>query len=99
MLESRQDMLCKISEVSFALNDLTLYLDTHPTDSNALELFQQYHQERKDLMQQFASEYQPLTVDCVNVDQSESANSSCKYANQKHFNWVDGPLPWEGGAA
>lgn len=96
-MESRHDMLCKISEVSFALNDLNLYLDTHPTDASALTLFQQYHGERKSLMQQFEAEYEPLTIDCVNIDHSEHVHTDCQYPNQKHFHWVDGPLPWEGG--
>lgn len=99
MLESRQDMLCKINQVSFGINDLTLYLDTHPTDNEALTLFEQYHKERKELLKQFEEAYEPLTVDCVNIENSKHVGSECKYPGERHFHWVDGPLPWEGGAA
>lgn len=98
-MESRQDLLRKISEVSFALNDLNLYLDTHPTDKPALDLFQEYHVERRKLMQQYEMDYDPLTIDCVEIDHSEQMNGDCKYPGQRHFHWVDSPLPWEGGLA
>jgi spore coat protein JB len=96
-LESRQDLLDKIHEVSFAMYDLNLFLDTHPTDPNALDLFQEYHDERKKLLLQFAAEYEPLTLDCVELSDSGQADADSKYLGQRHYNWVDGPLPWEGG--
>lgn len=98
-MESRQEMLCKVNEVSFAINDLTLYLDTHPTDAQALSMFQKYHVERRQLLQQYEMNYEPLTVDCIEIEHSEQMNSECKYQGQMHFHWVDGPLPWEGGLA
>lgn len=96
-MESRQDMLCRINEVSFGINDLTLFLDTHPTDEQALDLFSQYHQERKTLLEKFESQFGPLTVDCANIDHSGQISTNSQYAGQKHFHWLDGPLPWEGG--
>ena len=33
---ARKELLQKINEVSFAVNDITLYLDTHPCDEKAL---------------------------------------------------------------
>ncbi len=43
-MDKREQMLQKINEISFTVNDLTLYLDTHPTDANALTAFSyQYH--------------------------------------------------------
>ena len=35
----RMQLLKEIGEVSFMVNDLTLYLDTHPTDTEALTCF------------------------------------------------------------
>ena len=34
---SRQELLQWINAVSFAVNDVTLFLDTHPDDAEALE--------------------------------------------------------------
>ena len=35
----RMQLMQKIGEASFMVNDLTLYLDTHPTDQGALKAF------------------------------------------------------------
>ncbi len=37
-MSDRHTMLQNISEISFCVNDLNLYLDTHPTDGQALDL-------------------------------------------------------------
>lgn len=81
----REEMLSKIMEVSFVLDDLTLYLDTHCQDSQAMDLYQKKSQERKDLKQQFAAAFYPLTRDCI---------MDCK--KDKAFCWQEGPMPWEG---
>ena len=78
---ARKELLQKINEVSFAVNDITLYLDTHPMDSIAKSDFQQAASKRKELMQKYAKEFGPLTLDC-----------SCEY-----HSWAEGPTPWEGG--
>jgi spore coat protein JB len=97
--ESRKNCLDKLYEVSFAVNELNLFLDTHPTDAKALELFSEYRAERKNLLQQMAQNYDPMTCDCVDPAISTGTKGDTKYMDQKHFNWVDGPLPWEGGQA
>ena len=80
-MEDRHALLQKINEISFVFNDLTLYLDTHPMDSIAKSDFQQAASKRKELMQKYAKEFGPLTLDC-----------SCEY-----HSWAEGPTPWEGG--
>ena len=42
---ARKELLQKINEVSFAVNDITLYLDTHPCDEKALA----YHEEMSEM--------------------------------------------------
>lgn len=93
----RVQMLKEISEVSFMVNDLTLYLDTHPTDTKALQAFSDAAKQRKQLLQEFARAYEPLTMDCVCVETNNQNDSFTRYPRQKHFTWGDGPLPWEGG--
>ena len=93
----RVQMLKEIDEVSFMVNDLTLYLDTHPTDAEALQAITEAAKRRKQLMTEFAKEFEPLTMDCVCVESNNQTNSYTKYPKQKHFTWSDGPLPWEGG--
>lgn len=83
-MASREQLLNEINEVSFAVNEATLFLDTHPDDEAALAFFKETLPRRKTLMEQFAKEYEPLTVDCICPDTD-------------HWSWTDGPLPWEGG--
>lgn len=93
----RVQLLKEIGEVSFMVNDLTLYLDTHPTDKEALQAFTDAAKRRKQLMETFAREYEPLTMNCVCGETNNETDSYTKYPKQKHFTWCDGPLPWEGG--
>lgn len=59
--------LLAIQEISFALVDITLYLDTHPEDQEALNYRNSCRVKRKELMKQFAEKYYPLTMDCEGV--------------------------------
>ncbi len=59
-----ENQLCIIQEISFAITDLLLFLDTHPDSQEALNKLNEYRLQRKDLLYQFASNYFPLTQDC-----------------------------------
>ena len=59
---SRSALLHEIDKVSFAVNDLTLYLDTHPDCQEGLARFQKEAARRKELMNQYAKAYGPLTA-------------------------------------
>jgi len=96
-MTDRKQMLKEISEISFTVNDLTLYLDTHPLDTNAMAAFSEAAGKRKSLMQAYANQFEPLTVDCVCPDTNNESDMNTNYPGTKHFTWVDGPLPWEGG--
>lgn len=82
----REKLLLDICRISFVLDDLTLYLDTHEDDRGALDLYREKSGEKEKLMKQFAEQYYPLTRDCV---------SSCG-REEAGFCWQIGPLPWEG---
>ena len=44
---SKAQLLQKINEVSFAVNDILLYLDTHPCCEKGMALYREYAAERK----------------------------------------------------
>lgn len=96
-MADRNSLLKQISEISFTVNDLTLYLDTHPEDQEALTAFKQAMEQRKQLLKTYAENFEPLTMDCVCPDTNNKNDMNTKYPGQKHFTWADGPLPWEGG--
>ena len=86
-MTDRTSLLNEINAVSFALSDLTLYLDTHPDCSEGLALFRELAPNRKQLLADYARISSPLTIDCATDVLPEN----------DHFSWLDGPMPWEGG--
>ncbi len=82
----REQLMKKINQTSFFLDDLTLYLDTHETDTQALKLYHEKSLECAELRKQFAEEFYPLTKLCVPMRGSGEAS----------FCLQDGPMPWEG---
>lgn len=85
--EEREELMKKISETGFVLDDLTLYLDTHEQDTQAKEIFCSKLNEHSMLKMQFAEKYYPLTRCHV---------SDCSSLQDDSFCWQKGPMPWEG---
>lgn len=75
-----------LNEVSFAVTDITLYLDTHPDDQEALAYCEKYRKMRNAALKEYAKCYGPLTIDTIDDSFSDS------------WKWVTQPWPWEGGA-
>lgn len=84
MNNSCQTLLRKIYEVSFAMDDVLLYLDTHPNDVDALNYYQYVVSLRKEAMAAYEAQCGPLMVDQV--------------TSTSYWTWVDDKWPWEGGA-
>ena len=75
----------QIMETGFYLDDLTLYLDTHPDDIRALQLMNEYLEKKQQQVCDFAKTHYPLTKNCI--PQARGKDS---------FAWTEGPAPWEG---
>lgn len=88
-LSPREKMMQEIQEVSFVLDDLRLYMDTHPHDTKALEVMKNKLKKRKELIKNFALQFYPLTMDCM-ADVYEG------YPDSECYCWGEGPIPWEG---
>ncbi|MDD3279498.1 MAG: spore coat protein CotJB [Lachnospiraceae bacterium] len=80
---TKEQLLARINQCSFAVNDITLYLDGHPEDENALSYFEEHLERRRELLKLYARNYGPLTIDTAQDDASRS------------FSWVLTPWPWE----
>lgn len=83
-MADKTQLLNEIYDTSFAVNDLTLYLDTHPTDAQALTQFHDLKNRRKTAMTQFEQEFYPLTIECISDDKNG-------------WTWGATPAPWKGG--
>lgn len=80
---AREKLLMHINEVSFAVNDIHLYLDTHPEDPEALAFFRRNIADRKEALKEYARHFGPLTIDTADDNASES------------WEWIEQPFPWE----
>lgn len=81
----RKDLLSRIYHASFAVDDVKLFLDTHPCDAAALEYFHEYSKLRNQSLREYAKYYGPLTID--------TTVASCT----DRWNWINEPWPWQEG--
>jgi len=81
MDRNRALLLNKISKTGFVLGELHLFLDTHPTDTQALKHYEFYQNKHEDFVKEYERVYGPLTPKLTE--------------NSDRWNWIDGPWPWE----
>lgn len=77
----REEMIMKVRELDFAVEELALYLNTHPDDRKALCLHNNYARQLKDAKDKYQRAYGPLT-----------SNYPCN-----KWRWLENPWPWERG--
>ncbi len=86
-LSDRERAMNEISMVGFAVNDLTLYLDTHPDCQQGISLMKKLLHRRYEGLAEYAAKYNPLTQLSIVTGTPDSTK----------FEWDEGPMPWEGG--
>jgi spore coat protein JB len=82
MPEHYYTRLQELQAVDFVLVELTLYLDTHPLDAQALQQYNQCAHQRQQLCHQFEAEFGPLK------------HFGHSYSGQP-WQWVETPWPWQ----
>ena len=82
MERNRAVLMNRISKSAFALNDLALYLDTHPNDLNALKHYEFYQKKHEELTREYENKYGLITRKMSNNPNNR-------------WTWCDGPWPWE----
>lgn len=78
---NRDELLKKLSAIDFYLIDLHLYLNTHPTDREAIMQYNALVAEAKQLRSEYEQHYGMLLAN----------NSMSRYPWQ----WIDNPWPWQ----
>ncbi len=81
MRNQQNELLELLGSINFALFDTVLFLDTHPTDQNALAFYNQYLKLSKQAANEYVRYFGPLTSD----DVQES----------NEWTWVNSPWPWQ----
>ncbi|MEI5907157.1 spore coat protein CotJB [Bacillus spongiae] len=77
------ELLQDLQEIDFVILELTLYLDTHPSDEYALTQYNQFVQQRKQAKKRFESQFGSLT------------SFGYSYTQPKKWNWQEAPWPWQ----
>lgn len=71
----------EIDRISFAMDELRLFLDTHPRDTKALAAVSELGKKRRESIERYRELYGPL--DAYSAGGSEV------------WNWLRQPWPWE----
>lgn len=79
---TEETMLRKVYETGFALDDIILYLDTHPMDMDAMNYYRFMRQANEEAVKAYEQMFGPLMANSVMGDT---------------WSWIDNPWPWEGG--
>ena len=79
----KEELLLNILSYNFALTELALYLDVNPNDGNMINLYNQYLNDKKRLVDDYERNFGPLTLDGLNVGDND-------------WHWNKTPWPWEG---
>ncbi|WP_310602289.1 spore coat protein CotJB [Anaerosporobacter sp.] len=79
---NKERLFNKIQTVSFAMEDVRLYLDTHPEDMAAYEYYEAYKKIRTKAVNQYNRFYDSLDVYSIK--------------REEYLSWNDRPWPWEG---
>lgn len=80
-IQCEEDAMKRVMQTMFAVNDIALYLDTHPEDRNALKLHKKYVEEYEEAKCYYEENYGPLSI----------------FTPMDTWSWGYDKWPWEGG--
>ncbi|MDD3410966.1 MAG: spore coat protein CotJB [Eubacteriales bacterium] len=80
----QETKLRRVQQLGFMVDDLQLFLDTHPQCREALCALQRAIALERTARLDYEQSYGPLTL--------EAMENRCRY------DWISGPWPWEGEA-
>lgn len=81
----QEKLLHNISLMDFVIVEMTEYLDTHPSDMEAIDYLKHYVRMKNQALREYASKFSPLTI------------ASADAASCSEWTWATTPMPWEGG--
>jgi len=71
----------ELQTLGFAVNELALYLDTHPEDEEALDLYRTYQTMYHKCMMEYSEKCGPMNHGTP--------------TSHRRYTWLDDPWPWE----
>lgn len=83
-MNEKMTLLRNIDAIAFTVHELRLFLDTHPTDTTGIALFNKYQQKLNVLVAEYTRTYGPIDSNTPNTGDT--------------WQWVKDPWPWEAAA-
>lgn len=80
-METREQLMRKLSGAQFAAHEMRLYLDTHKADKKAISSHNEYCKMAAAYKEEFEKTFGPIT--------------SCDLYGETDDRWIDAPWPWE----
>ena len=80
-MNEREELMRRLQALQFSMYDLALFLDTHPSNAEALRRYRELSARQETVKQQYEASYGALT--------HEGA------ADGERWSYVDTPFPWE----
>lgn len=80
-MSEREKMLCRLSALQFAAWESHVFLDTHPNNRQAFEMYQKYLDRAQKCNAEFEEKFGPLFA----PDDFDGGQ----------WTWLDSPWPWE----
>lgn len=78
----KENLMNQIQMYDFALNDINLYLDLNPQNTNMIKLYNDYLKKSKELTNNYEKIFGPICNDSM-------------YINTNNWDWNKSPWPWE----
>ena len=77
--QNEKELMQNLMAYKFAVNDMSLYLDTHPNDEKALKLHNEYVAEFDKIKEEYEKRFGPLSIE----------------TEENSWAWVENSWPWE----
>lgn len=82
-MNERQQLMNRLTAISFAMDDAVLFLDTHPDCQEALDYYHKCREMRKEVLHTYETKFGPI--------------SKYNVHGRDCWKWLESPWPWEGG--
>ncbi len=80
---SKAELKKRIFAYDFAIHELVLFLNSHPTNKKAMALLDEYRKRRAEMIAVYEKRYGEFIV------------KACEVPTGECWKWLDGPWPWE----
>lgn len=81
-MNEQAELLTLLNSLGFAMIDLNLYLDIYSSDTNMIDLYNQFRKEKEQILKEYENKYGPITLN------SDTLNTT-------PWAWNDMPWPWD----